>query len=85
MVIARGTTVFLDLMEKQLTKQEISDLMAVQDNKGNTPVHYFSDSSVAIIDRLIPYVKHCWTIKNKKYALKPPSNNILKLTRFSFV
>jgi ankyrin repeat protein len=66
MVIARGTTVFLDLMEKQLTKQEISDLMAVQDNKGNTPVHYFSDSSVAIIDRLIPYVKHCWNIKNKK-------------------
>lgn len=62
----RGTPVYLDLMEKQLTKQEISELMAVQDNKGYTPVHYFGDSSVATIDRLIPYVKNCWVIKNKK-------------------
>jgi ankyrin repeat protein len=66
LVTSRGTTVFLDLMEQQLSKEEISNLMSVQDSDGNTPVHLFSDASVATIDRLLPYVKHCWTIRNDK-------------------
>jgi hypothetical protein len=70
LVTSRGTTVFLDLMEQQLSKEEISNLMSVQDNDGNTPVHLFSDASVATIDRLLPYVKHCWTIRNDKYDEK---------------
>jgi hypothetical protein len=70
LVTSRGTTVFLDLMEQQLSKEEISNLMSVQDSDGNTPVHLFSDASVATIDRLLPYVKHCWTIRNDKYGEK---------------
>jgi hypothetical protein len=68
MVVSRGTTVYVDLMEKKLTKEQISELMAMQDDRGNTPVHLFAEASTTIIDRLIPYVKHCWQIKNKKYV-----------------
>ncbi len=64
--ITRVTSVYVDLMEKQLTKDQITELMALQDDNGNTPVHLFCDASVDIIDRLIPYSKASWTIKNKK-------------------
>lgn len=71
LVIIRGTPVYLDLMEKQLSKEQISELMSMQDDKGNTPVHLLGESSVLIFDRLIPYIKNCWTIKNKRYELTP--------------
>jgi len=53
-------------MEKQLTNEQITELMGIQDDNGNTPVHLFGAASVEIIDRLIPYSKANWTVKNKK-------------------
>jgi len=55
-------------MKQQLNSDQISELMSVQDNDGNTPVHLFSDASTAVIDQLLPYARHCWNIRNNKYV-----------------